>query len=432
MQMIKILKKKSRDKMKQSLKSSRQRNSMRTGQIGKGFEEDEETMPTWKIFMIIGIVVLCFAILYPHVIGPLISSYFSPKSSQKRSTLQPTSPVHPALNNARAGGPRPGGPNMHSAFRMAGQNQQAETSSIRGGAFGWLLPFYTVGVMVFLVYTLYKMMYGGKGRKSKKRHHRNYYDSDYDDDSVDEDDGDEDEDDIDNMSSKKMKKLQCQLKETEMAMTKILMQLENMQNMEILAQQTLQVNRNNDNGEKEVENRDSLQKRLNNNVNDIKKTLDDFHSLNKFCSDLKEISKHNELRRMTVNHGNSSSDDEDDFENCDNQSNEELRNSKTIEISKESLEKETTNDDIESNNDDQSNNNNLKEDTPNEINEYELTTINTNEENIPIHVDYKKNIKDNLDERSDDDKLSNNNENINNVTKVSRKGKSKKHSRREK
>uniref|UniRef100_A0A0K0F2F1 RIC3 domain-containing protein n=1 Tax=Strongyloides venezuelensis TaxID=75913 RepID=A0A0K0F2F1_STRVS len=426
------IKKKSRDKMKQSLKSLRQRNSIRTGQIGKGFGEDEETMPTWKIFLIIGIVVLCFAILYPHIIGPLISSYFSPISSQKKSTSQPISPVHPALNNARTGGPRPGGPNMHSAFRMAGQNQQAETSSIRGGAFGWLLPFYTVGVMVFLVYTLYKMMYGGKGRKSKKRNQRNYYDSDYDDDSEDEDNGNEEEDNIDNMSSKKMKKLQCQLKETEMAMTKILMQLENMQNMEILAQQTLQVNVNNDNSEKEVDNRDSLQKRLNNNVNEIKKTLDDFHSLNKFYSDLKEISKHNELRRMAVNDDNSSSNDEDDFESFDNQPNEGLRNSKTIEISKESLEKETTNDDIECNNDDQSSNNNLKEETSDEINEFELTTINTNEENIPIHVDHKKNMKDNLDERSDDDRLPNIYENINNVTKVIRKGKSEKHSRREK
>ncbi|CEF60720.1 Hypothetical protein SRAE_X000245300 [Strongyloides ratti] len=422
-----ITKKKFRDHNKQSSKYLRQRNLTKEKHFIENCDE-EEVMPSWKIFMIIGIVVLCFAILYPHIIGPIFNSYFSSTSSQKKPSTPPISPVHPALNNPRAGGPRPGGPNMHSAFKMAGQAQQTETSSIRGGAFGWLLPFYTIGVMTFLVYTLYKMMYGGKEKKNKRKYQRNVYDSDFDDESYDDDD------DIDNMSSRKMRRLQCQLKETEAAMTKILLQLENMQNMEMVVRQTMEINKNNSNNNANednvmIEEESSLQERLTNNADEIKKTLNKFHLLNKYYTDLKQISNQKDLKRMNVDGDYSSndenSDEEDDFENFTNTSNESVENNKNTtennEIEEKSLNKDNesdnTNNDIE--------NENI---SPLENNKTELSSMLDDDKNTLI----EKNHEINTDEINDNEKLSNNNKNINNVTKISRKEKKKKHSRREK
>lgn len=406
--------KKSRDYTKHSSKYLRQGNLLKGKRKSENYDE-EEIMPSWKIFIIIGIVVLCFAILYPHILRPVFSSYFFSTPSQKKLSTPPISPVHPALNNPRTGGPRPGGPNIHSAFKMAGQSQQTETSSIRSGAFGWLLPFYTIGVMTFLVYTLYKMMYGGKGKKNKRKYQRNYYDSDYDDESGESDD---DDDDIDNMSSKKMKRLQCQLKETEAAMTKILMQLENMQNMEVVVRQTLEMSKNNNNngGEEDkltIEKESSLKERLNDNANEIKKTLNKFHSLNEYYSNLKEISQQKNFKKNIMNNYSSSDEnsDNDDFENLTNTSNESIENdeNQTVdnEQSEEILEKDITKEsdntinDIENENCNKCNDN-ISSKTKNKI---ELSSINEDDKNTLNEKNHEKNVENNTEKINDIEKL---------------------------
>uniref|UniRef100_A0A0N5A0I6 RIC3 domain-containing protein n=1 Tax=Parastrongyloides trichosuri TaxID=131310 RepID=A0A0N5A0I6_PARTI len=424
----------SRDHIKHSNKSSRYKHHNKMKKINNlSFEDDEEEiMPRWKMFMVVGIVVLCFAILYPNLLSPLFNSFFSSSRNQKQSNTPPISPVHPALNNARAGGPRTGGPNIHSAYRMAAQNQQAEASVTRGGMFGWLLPFYTIGVMIFLAYTLYKMMSNKKDKKSRRGRHRNIYDSDYDECS----DTDED-DDIDNMNSKKMRRLQGQLKETEIAMTKILMQLENMQGMEALMRQATGASKNEDNNDKINEEQTDLQERLNNNTDEIRKTLDQFHSLNKYYSDLKELAQHNNLKGME--NDESSSSDESDISNESNDENIENLNENTREINENTKNNTCSNND----NNDEINivegeivNANHENDENNIIIDNAYTKDNKELENNKVIEDKRKECDENKNENIIDTLNSSpdqyeDNQNTSTVTKTLKKGR-KKYSRREK
>ncbi|VDL72329.1 unnamed protein product [Nippostrongylus brasiliensis] len=126
-------------------------------------------------------------------------------------------PVHPGMGG---GGGRPGGPggrhDVHPAMRMA--QQQAETQSSGRGMFTWMLPLYTVGVVVFLLYTLFK----SKGKKKKR--------SRYDSSDYSSDDGDEYNDSLKKkIGKRKLRSLQERLQQTEEAMTKILEQLEAVQ-----------------------------------------------------------------------------------------------------------------------------------------------------------------------------------------------------------
>ncbi|KAH7729637.1 Resistance to inhibitors of cholinesterase protein 3 [Aphelenchoides avenae] len=89
----------------------------------------------------------------------------------------------------------------------------------RGGMFTWLMPFYTIGVVVFLVYTLFK----SKTNKKKKRRRR--HDSESEDESEYSHDGDSRTAEP-GLGSRKLRSIQQRLRETEAAMSKILEQLE--------------------------------------------------------------------------------------------------------------------------------------------------------------------------------------------------------------
>uniref|UniRef100_A0A1I7XCH3 RIC3 domain-containing protein n=1 Tax=Heterorhabditis bacteriophora TaxID=37862 RepID=A0A1I7XCH3_HETBA len=117
------------------------------------------------------------------------------------------------------GNSRPGGfggrHDVHPAMRMA--SAQAETQTGGRGMFTWMLPLYTVGVVVFLLYTLFK------SKKKKKR-------SRYDSSEYSTEDEDENGDNFKRkLGKKKLRGLQERLRQTEDAMSKILTQLEAVQ-----------------------------------------------------------------------------------------------------------------------------------------------------------------------------------------------------------
>ncbi|CAJ0579902.1 unnamed protein product, partial [Mesorhabditis spiculigera] len=177
-------------------------------------EEEESPLSNWKLGMIVAVVVICFAMLYPTVLHPLLMGTFSRSDAPKPTQSRP--PMHPGMGARANGGP--GG--AHPAMRMAASHAETASQQSGGGRgmYSWLLPFYTIGVVVFLLYTLFK----SKSKKKKSR--RSRYGSESEE---------SDEDYVKGLGGgkdkKKVRGLQKRLRETEDAMSKILEQLERVQ-----------------------------------------------------------------------------------------------------------------------------------------------------------------------------------------------------------
>lgn len=166
-------------------------------------------MSGWKLGVVIGVIILCFGMLYPSMFYPMIASLFSrPQPASEHIPNRP--PIHPSMNSPRSR------PDMHPGMRMAAAQAEAATTSSSKGMFAWMLPLYTVGVVAFLIYTLLK--------SKKKKHRRRYtYSSD------ETDSGEESSQEYGagglKIGKKKLRSLQERLKQTELAMGKILEQL---------------------------------------------------------------------------------------------------------------------------------------------------------------------------------------------------------------
>ncbi|CAB3406855.1 unnamed protein product [Caenorhabditis bovis] len=184
--------------------------------------DDEGGISGWKLGMVMGVIVVCFAMLYPTLFHPMLMGFLGRGQQPKPSINQQRPPIHPAMGGGpgpRHPGAHPSRPDMHPAMKMA--QAQAESHSSGKGMFTFLLPLYTVGVVIFLLYTLFK----SKNKKKRRRRHDGaYYDSEDDEDSeVDTRYGER-------FSKKKLRGLQERLRQTEEAMAKILEQLETVQN----------------------------------------------------------------------------------------------------------------------------------------------------------------------------------------------------------
>ncbi|VDN38675.1 unnamed protein product [Gongylonema pulchrum] len=99
-------------------------------------------------------------------------------------------------------------------MRMATSQPEMSAPSTSKGMFAWMLPIYTVGVVAFLIYTLVKSK---KKRRSRSKHHYSSTESETDDYAQTEG--------RTSIGHRKLKGLQERLRQTELAMEKILEQL---------------------------------------------------------------------------------------------------------------------------------------------------------------------------------------------------------------
>ncbi|KHJ79057.1 hypothetical protein OESDEN_21307 [Oesophagostomum dentatum] len=178
---------------------------------------------------------------------------------------------------------------------------KAETQSGGRGMFTWMLPIYTVGVVIFLLYTLFKT-------KSKKKRRR------YDSSEYSSDEGDEYNDRLKRkIGKRKLRGLQERLQQTEEAMNKILEQLEAVQAAGALAEGTQdQTEAQASEGKENSEPKAALNSKNDQYINDLEKALRDF----KVLSDAYEEERG--LRRK-----NSGTEDDTSTEELDSGSDEE-------------------------------------------------------------------------------------------------------------
>ncbi|KAL3111383.1 hypothetical protein niasHT_019613 [Heterodera trifolii] len=181
-------------------------------------ERREEVLPKWKLCLVGAAIFLCFALLYPSVFSPMLSNLFG-GGAQRQQPAAADRPMHPSMMGPNQQQQQKGAsmrmPDMHNQQQQ--QQQGGFWSGKSGGSMAWMLPFYTVGVVCFLLYTLFK----SKTKRQKRRHDRPI-DLLYGDD---DDDGTEDGLEYD-VRGAKLRSVQHRLRKTEQAMADILSQLE--------------------------------------------------------------------------------------------------------------------------------------------------------------------------------------------------------------
>uniref|UniRef100_A0A0R3S0T5 RIC3 domain-containing protein n=1 Tax=Elaeophora elaphi TaxID=1147741 RepID=A0A0R3S0T5_9BILA len=213
--------------------------------------EEESPLSGWKLGIVIGVIIMCFAMLYPSVLHPLVSSFFRTPPTRKTVTNRP--PIHPAMS-----------------MRMAANQPDITTpSSSSKGMFAWMLPIYTVGVVAFLIYTLVK----SKKKRRIRRH-------DYSSTESESDDYSRNGGRAGGIGKRKLKGLQERLRQTELAMEKILEQLNTLS-----AEATSATKQN---LIKETENEESLKQCLDQQDGKTEQYLRD---LEEALRDFKELSK---------------------------------------------------------------------------------------------------------------------------------------------
>lgn len=64
-------------------------------------EDDDEPISMWKIGLVIAVILLCFAMLYPTLFRPLFSSFFNPTPPPAQHKPANRPPIHPSMGGAR-------------------------------------------------------------------------------------------------------------------------------------------------------------------------------------------------------------------------------------------------------------------------------------------------------------------------------------------
>ncbi|OZC07357.1 hypothetical protein X798_05667 [Onchocerca flexuosa] len=244
------------------------------------YSEEKSPLSGWKLGIVIGVIVLCFAMLYPSMLHPFVSSFFRTPPARKTVTNRP--PIHPAMSSPRSR------PDLHPGMRMTANQQDITTpSSSSKGMFAWMLPIYTVGVVAFLIYTLVK----SKKKRRIRRHDYSSTESGSDEDYYRSDGR------TSNIGKRKLKGLQERLRQTEMAMEKILEQLNTISTEATSAAKQ--------NLTKETENKEPLKQCV--DQQDVK-TEQYLRDLEEALRDFKELSK--KYRKEGEDHESSISDAE--------------------------------------------------------------------------------------------------------------------------
>lgn len=183
--------------------------------VAEDTEDDNVLLPKWKLFLVGAAIFMCFSLLYPSVFSPVLASLFGTRREQTDNNRN----IHPSMLSG--GGQRehrPGRP-IHPHPAAVPQSQQS-TGGSRGG-FSWLLPFYTIGVVCFLLYTLFKIMFKKNTKRKRKTNGISNWMNEEENES---------EDDL-GIGSKGARgrryyMVQARLRKTERAMQEILQQLE--------------------------------------------------------------------------------------------------------------------------------------------------------------------------------------------------------------
>ncbi|CAL1535557.1 unnamed protein product [Lymnaea stagnalis] len=135
-------------------------------------------MSTLKAFGTVAIMVACFAVIYPRFMHPLVLRALGmndpPQKDMSNENVFPPGfkPMPPDTRKTQQGaddirkhirpGPHPG---MRAAAEM--QRQQAQQGSSRG-MMGVVLPMYAIGIVLYLVYTLFKVFNKSKNNSWSK------------------------------------------------------------------------------------------------------------------------------------------------------------------------------------------------------------------------------------------------------------------------
>ncbi|XP_060555085.1 resistance to inhibitors of cholinesterase protein 3-like isoform X1 [Ruditapes philippinarum] len=129
---------------------------------------------TIRIYGSIAVILGCFLFLYPKLLHPVFMTLLGMNTSPKDQKADDFVP--PALRD-RPGMGGPGGDlpdhikkmrhGPHPGMRAAAAEQSKQTKGSGRGMMGVILPMYAVGIVVYLVYTLFKVF--GKNDKSGSR-----------------------------------------------------------------------------------------------------------------------------------------------------------------------------------------------------------------------------------------------------------------------
>lgn len=57
---------------------------------------------SWKLGLVVAVIILCFAVLYPNFISPMFSSFFASRSTTQQQKMAPNRPpIYPTMNSPR-------------------------------------------------------------------------------------------------------------------------------------------------------------------------------------------------------------------------------------------------------------------------------------------------------------------------------------------
>uniref|UniRef100_A0A915PJ68 Resistance to inhibitors of cholinesterase protein 3 N-terminal domain-containing protein n=1 Tax=Setaria digitata TaxID=48799 RepID=A0A915PJ68_9BILA len=217
----------------------------------------------WKLGVVIGVIIICFSMLYPSMLHPLVSSLFRAPSTVKTGTNRP--PIHPAMSSPRSR------PDLHPGMRMAASQPDINTpSSSSKGMFAWMLPIYTAGVVAFLIYTLIK----SKKKRRIRRHDYSSTESESDEGYIRSDGR------SGGIGKRKLRGLQERLRQTEIAMEKILEQLNTIsaEAANVAKQNLTKENENKESLEHSFDQQDGKTEQY---LRDLEEALRDFKQLSK-------------------------------------------------------------------------------------------------------------------------------------------------------